>query len=180
MKKILKYLAGISSHGLLIKHNSSSSILAFSDAEWGSDMDDRKSTTRYCVYLGSNLVAWSSHKQRVVSRSSTEAKYRSIVVLTEVFWLQSLLHELHISSRKPHLFSDNLGAVLLSVNPVMHSRTKHFELDLHFVRDHVQQQHVSLVHLPARFQVADILTKPTSKPSFTAFRTKLMVRSPPP
>ena len=101
-------------------------------------------------------------------------------MLTEVLWLQSLLHELHIPYTKPQLFSDNLGVVLLSANPIMHSRTKHFELDLDFVRDHVQQQHVSLVHLPARFQVADILKKPISKSSFTAFRTKLMVRSPPP
>jgi len=98
VKRILRYLAGTSSHGLLIKHNSSSTILVFIDADWGSDMDDRKSTTGYCVYLGSNLVAWSSHKQRLVSRSSTEAEYRSIVVvLTEVLWLQSLLHELHIT-----------------------------------------------------------------------------------
>jgi len=89
-----------------------------------------------------------------VSRSSIKAEYRSIVVvLTKVLWLQSLLHELHISTSQPQLFSDNLAAILLGSNPVMHLQTKHFELDLHFVRDHVQQKRVSLVHLPTRFQV---------------------------
>jgi len=151
-------------------------ILAFSDADWGSDVDDRKSTTGYCVYLGANIITWSSHKQKVVSRSSTEAEYRSIAaVLTEVIWICSLLHELHISTGQPKLFSDNLGAVLLSANPVMHSRTKHFELDLHFVRDYVQKQFVQLIHLPARFQVADAFTKSISGPSFSSFRSKLMV-----
>ena len=118
----------------------------------GNDVDDRKSTTGYCVYYGHNLIAWSSHKQRVVSRSSTEVEYRSIAtVLTKVLWLQSLLHELHLPTSQPQIFSDNLGVVLLSANPIMHSRTKHFELDLHFVRDYVQQHKISLVHLPARF-----------------------------
>jgi len=180
VKRILRYLAGTSSHGLLIQPSSTTDIRAFSDADWGSDVDDRKSTTGYCAYYGLNLIAWSSHKQRVVSRSNTEAEYRSIAAaLTEVIWLQSLLHELHIQTKQPQLFSDNLGAVLLSANPILHSRTKHFELDLHFVRDYVQQNRLSLLHLPARFQVADILSKPISGPSFLEFRRKLMVGVPP-
>jgi len=112
----------------------------------------------------------------VVSRSSTKAEYRSIaVVLTEVICLHSLLHELHISTLQPHLFSDNLGVVLLSANPIMHCCTKHFELDRHFVRDYVKQQFVKLIHFPARFQVVDAFTKPVSGRSFTSFRRKLMV-----
>jgi len=176
VKRILRYLAETTTHSLLIRRSLSMDILAFSDADWGSDVDDRKSTTGYCVYLGSNIITWSSHKQKVVSRSSSEAEYRSIaVVLTEVIWLHSLFHELHISTGGPHLFSDNLGVVLLSANPVMHSRTKHFKLDLHFFRDYVQKQFVKLVHLPARFQVADAFTKHVSRPSFTSFHRKLMV-----
>jgi len=151
-KKMLRYLAGTTTHGLIIKHKSLTHILAFIDVDWGSDADDHKSTTRYCVYFCSNIVARSSHKQRVVSRSSTKTKYRSIsFVLTKVIRLQSLLYELRISTSQPQLFSDNLGVILLSTNLVMHSHMKHFELDLHFVRDHVQQKHVSLLHLPARF-----------------------------
>jgi len=77
---------------LIIQPSPTTNVRAFSDADWGSDVDDRKSTIGYCVYYGLNLIAWSSHKQRVVSHSSTEAEYRSIVAaLIEVIWLQSLL-----------------------------------------------------------------------------------------
>ena len=180
IKRILRYLGGTRTHGLILQPKPSPTIRAFSDADWGSDVDHCKSTTGYCVYYGRNLIAWSSHKQRVVSCSNIEAKYRSIAaVLTEVLRLQSLLHELHLPTSQPQLFSDNLGVVLLSANPIMHSRTKHFELDLHFVKDYVQQHKISLVHLPARFQIADILTKSISGPAFLDFRCKLMVGVPP-
>jgi len=176
VKRILRYLKGTLDHGLLIKHNTNNTIQGFCDSDWASDIDDKKSTTGCCVYFGSNLVSWSSHKQKVVSQSSTEAEYREIaVVLADIIWLQSLLSELHISCIMPKIYSDNLGAVLLSANLFMHSRSKHFEIDIHFVRDHVQQKHVSLIHLPARFQLADVFTKPISGPSFTSARPKLMV-----
>ncbi|XP_068476786.1 uncharacterized mitochondrial protein AtMg00810-like [Phaseolus vulgaris] len=176
VKRILRYLNGTLDHGLLIKHNTNNTIQGFCDSDWASDIDDKKSTTGYCVYFGSNLVSWSSHKQRAVSRSSTEAEYRGIAaVLADIIWIQSLLTELHISCTMPKIYFDNLGAVLLSANPVMHSRSKHFEIDIHFVRDHVQRKHVSLIHPPARFQLADVFTKPISGPSFTSVRPKLMV-----
>ena len=92
VKRILRYLAGTSNFGLLLKRQSLSSIIGFSDADWGVDVDDRKSTTAYCIYIGSNLVSWSTHKQKSVSRSSTEAEYRVVAsLLTEVIWTQSLL-----------------------------------------------------------------------------------------
>jgi len=160
VKRILRYLAGTLDHGIMLHPHSSSFILAFSNADWVADVDDRKSTTGYCVYLGSNLVSWSTHKQKNVSRSSTEAEYHAIAaVMTKILWLQSLLCELHIPTSTPQIYSDNLGAVLLSANPIMHSKSKHFELDLHFVRDHIQQ-HVKLLHICARYQVVDPFTKP--------------------
>ena len=176
VKRILRYLKGTLHHGLLIKCSTNTDLMGFCDSDWGNDIDDRKSTTGYCVYFGSNIVSWSSHKQKVVSRSSTEAEYRGIAaVLTDIIWLQSLLSELRIFTSVPNVYSDNLGAVLLSANPILHSKTKHFELDLHFVRDHIQHQRACLTHILARFQVADILTKPISGASFTTFRDKLMV-----
>ena len=140
----------------------------------GANVDDRKSTTSYCIYFGSNLISWSSHKQKTVSRSSTKAEYRAIAaVMTEILWLQSLLHELHIPILTSKLFSDNLGVVLLSANPIMHSKSKHFELNLHFVRDHIQKQHITLLHIPARYQVTDPLTKPISRFDFLSLKNKL-------
>ena len=70
-------------------------INCFSDSDWACDRDDRKSVAGFAVYLGSNLVSWSSKKQSTVSRSSTEAEYRALAHATsEVIWIQSLLAEL--------------------------------------------------------------------------------------
>jgi len=122
VKRILRYLARTIDHGLLLHQQSSSFIKVFSDADWGADLDDRKSTSGFCIYLGSNLISGSAHKQKTVSRSSTEVEYRAIAtVIIEILWLKSLLHELHIQTPPPEIFSDNLEAVLLSANPVMHS-----------------------------------------------------------
>ena len=104
VKRILRYLAGTIDHGLLLHHQSSSFIKAFSDVDWGAYPDDRKSTSGFCVYLGSNLISWT-HKQKTVSRSSTEAEYRAIAaIMTEILWLKYLLHELRIQTPHPQIF----------------------------------------------------------------------------
>jgi len=112
----------------------------------------------------------------VVSRSRTEAEYRSVAAaLADIIWLKSLMQELRLTTTTPRLYHDNMGAVQLAANPIMHSCSKHFELDLHFVIDHVQEKRLLLLHLPAQFQVVDILTKPVSGSSFHIFKRKLMV-----
>jgi len=174
VKRILRYIAGTQFHGIRFSPSSSKSLQAFTDADWDSDPDDRKSTSGYCVYFGNNIVSWSSKKQKVVSRSSTEAEYRSLAsAMTDISWIQSLLHELHVVVPTPIIHCDNLGAVLLTANPIMHSRTKHFELDLHFIRDKVKHKQVFVRHIPARFQIADAFTKPISGSAFHDFRQKL-------
>ncbi|KAH9805863.1 retrovirus-related pol polyprotein from transposon RE1 [Citrus sinensis] len=176
-KRVLRYLQSTAHFGLQFFKSGSPSLIAYSDADWGSDPDDRRSVGGYCVYLGSNLVSWSSKKQNIVSRSSAESEYRALALATsEVLWITYLLKELKVSLPKPPvLYCDNSSAEALASNPKYHSRTKHIELDLHFVREHIANKDLFIEHVSSSDQLADVLTKPLSFDHFAYMRTKLNV-----
>ena len=115
----------------------------------GGNLDDRKSTTAYIIFLGNNPISWRTRKQKVVARSSTEAEYRALAtVASDMAWIQSLLNELGVKLRDtPLLLCDNIGATQLSLNPVMHSKMKHIAIDLHFVQDFVQRGQLRVAHV---------------------------------
>lgn len=101
--------------------------------------DDRRSTRDYCIFLGLHPISWSSKKQHNIARSSTEVEYKSLAnTSAELIWLQTLIKELgfHLS-HPPILWCDNLGATYITSNLVYHSRTKHTDINFHFVRDWV-------------------------------------------
>ena len=139
-----------------------------------------RSTSGYCVFLGNNLLSWSSKRQVTLSRSSAEAEYRGVAnVVAETVWLCNLLRELHSSLKSDTLvYCDNVSDVYLSSNPVQHQHTKHIEIDIHFVRDQVAG-HVRVLHVPSRYQYADIFTKGLPHVLFDDFRSSLNVRQPP-
>ena len=181
VKCILRYLKHTISHGLLFTKSTSSLLEAYSDADWAGCPDDRKSTGGYCVFLGSNLISWSSHKQPTVSRSSTESEYHSLATTTaELLWLQSLLRELgFFLPRPPVLWCDNIGATYLTANPAFHARTKHIEIDFHFVRDRVATRCLTVRYHSTKDQVANIFTKPLISHRFELLHDKLNVHSTP-
>ncbi|KAG8489058.1 hypothetical protein CXB51_017051 [Gossypium anomalum] len=177
LKRILRYLRGTLSYGLLFRRSERLSLVGYADANWGLDFDDHRSTTGFCVYYGHTPISWCSKKQQVVSRSTAEAEYRSLAAATsDVAWLTSLLTELKLSSIDPPIvWCDNSSAVAVAANPVLHSKFKHVELDLFFVREKVASGELVVGEVPACDQVAYILTKPLSVSLFTRFRNSLRV-----
>ncbi|XP_038895937.1 uncharacterized mitochondrial protein AtMg00810-like [Benincasa hispida] len=139
VKRVLRYVSGTRHFGLYIQHGSDLSVSTFSDADWEANIDNRKSVATYCIFLGGNLVSWSSKKQSVVARSNTESEYRALAsAFAEIIWVQQLLSEIGFKHKlAPVLWCDNLRADALAVNPVFHVQTKNIEIDIHFVCDQV-------------------------------------------
>jgi histone deacetylase 1/2 len=175
VKRILRYVKFTGDHGLRVSPSSSILLSAFSDADWAGDSDDRRSTGGHAIFFGGNLIAWSARKQSTVSRSSTESEYKALANATaELIWVQSVLQELGVKQdRSPVLCCDNLGATYLSSNPVFHARTKHIEVDFHFVRERVAQKKLHIQFISSKDQVADIFTKPLPLPAFQSCRRNL-------
>jgi len=175
VKRIFRYLKGSLDYGLMIKSFKSPQFTAFTDADWATDLDDRKSMAGLCVYLGDTLVSWGSRKQRVVSRSSTESEYRALADgVAEIKWLLSLLSELGLVAQQPSMiWCDNLSARALAANPVQHARSKHIEIDVHFIRDMILSGDLTVSYVPSSYQIADCFTKALTHPLFQQHRSKL-------
>ena len=145
-------------------------IDCFSDADWAADRDDRKSIARYCVYFGPNMISWCSKKQGVVSLA---------MAASEVLWLKSLLTEIGISlASTPVIWCDNQSAAALASNPKFHSRTKHIELDVHFLREKMANKSFQVSYVPSSHNSADILTKALAYHHFHYLEDKLTLITP--
>ena len=174
-KRIVRYVKHTLNIGLNFSKSSSTLVSAFSDSDWAGCLDDRRSTGGFAVFFGPNLISWCECQQATVSRSSTEAEYKALANATaEIIWVQSMLKELGVKSKQaPCLWCDNLGATYLSANPVFHARTKHIEIDFHFVRERVARKQLDIRFIHSRDQVADGFTKALPMRSFEEFKHNL-------
>jgi hypothetical protein len=137
--RILRYVKETLFHGLRFSSHSSLDLHVYSDADCAGDPINRRSTTGYCFLLGDSLISWRSKKQSIVARSSTEVEYHALADTTsELLWFRWLLHDMGVSqtSSSP-IFCDNRSAIQIAHNDVFHERTKHIEIDCHFVRHHL-------------------------------------------
>ena len=163
--RIIKYLKGTAGHGVLFQSNGHLGIQAYTDADWGGDKGDRRSTSGYFTLIGGNLVTWRSKKQKVVALSSAEAEFRGIARgLTEVLWLKKLLTEIGFPpNTTTKILCDNEAAIQISENPVQHDRTKHVEIDRHFIKEKIEAGVIGLSPVRSENQFADILTKAVNR-----------------
>ena len=177
--RILRYLKGTMFDGLHFSSHFSLTLQEYSNANWAGDPIDRRSTTGYCFLLGDSLISWRSKKQIVIARSSTKTEYRALAATTaKLIWLRWLLQDLGVDcSTVTKLHCDNRGAIQIAHNDVFHERTKHIEIDCHFIRHHLLQGTLTLQSVSSQDQLADIFTKPLLPGTFRALTTKLIMVS---
>jgi hypothetical protein len=159
-KRILRYLKGTLHKGVLFQPGHLA-LIAFTDADWAGDLSDKRFTSGVIVFLGHNPITWLAKKQHTISRSSTEVEYRSLANgAAELAWLRQVLCDLKLFlPSAPLIWCDNTSALALASNPVFHGRTKHIEVDYHFVREKVVCGDLLLQFICTHDQLADIFTK---------------------
>lgn len=173
LKRILRYIKhtvnfGIEFNGCI---ENSIELLGYVDADWGGSIDGRKSRSGYIFKICGGIISWISKKQTTVALSSTEAEYLAAsLAVQECVWLRSVLFDLNFTQSQPSvIFEDNQSTISLSKNAKFHARTKHIDVKHHFIRDKFENNEIILKYCSSNMMLADILTKPLSKPLFQKF-----------
>ncbi|MCO5605159.1 hypothetical protein L7F22_059339 [Adiantum nelumboides] len=136
-KRVLRYIAGTLDYGITYTRGGDSTLVGFCDSDWARDIDGRRSVTGYCFSLRCGVISWISKKQPTVALSSTEAEYKAACFAScEALWLRRLLGDMGAVQEQPTmLLCDNQSCMAIARNPVFHVRTKHIEVQYHFVRE---------------------------------------------
>ncbi|XP_019161991.1 PREDICTED: uncharacterized protein LOC109158510 [Ipomoea nil] len=172
---VLRYIKKALGQGIFYPRNGAMQLNVFSDYDWATCPETRKSVTSFCIFLDSALVSWRTKKQATISRSSSEAEYRALAAtVCEVQWITSLLYDLQVELiRHAAIFCDNKSAIAIGENHVFHERTKHIEIDCHIVCEKVSQGLVKLLSISSSGQIADGFTKALPISLFQNFVSKL-------
>jgi hypothetical protein len=180
-KRVLRYLQGTKDLSLVYEASSKDdygkpSIVGFSDADWGGDLETRRSTTGYLFKLGSGAVSWASKLQPTVALSSAEAEYLAVcAAVQEAIHLRQLMKDIGYTQGQPTvIFEDNQGCIALSANPVFHRRTKHIDIRYHFIRERIASGEIELRYIPTEQQLADILTKALPRLRINSLRHSIL------
>ncbi|KAL1582041.1 hypothetical protein WHR41_09299 [Cladosporium halotolerans] len=170
VKRIMRYLRGTASRGVTLG-GGSAKLTGYSDADWGGDHATRRSTSGYIFMMGGGPISWCSKRQATVALSSCEAEYIALTQATkEAVWLRLLLTELGVPDAEPtRILADNQGAMALAKNPEFHTRTKHIDIQYHFVRQEVGRKRVQLEFVGSEDMLADCLTKALPAKAFRKF-----------
>jgi Reverse transcriptase (RNA-dependent DNA polymerase) len=165
LQHLLRYLKGTIDHKLTYQGTgtitTAPELNGYCDADYGGDLDGRRSTTGYVFLLCGAPISWQSKKQKTVAMSSCESEYMALAsAVKEVLWLRALMKDLGYNSASPtKLWCDNQGAIRLAKNPEHHERTKHIDIRYHLIRLHLEEGVVDLQHVSTLQQAADCLTK---------------------
>jgi len=175
-KGVVRYLTGTAEHGIMFKGGVKGGVKAWSDADYGGDLDTRRSTTGFVFVTAGGAVSWMSKLQQTVAVSTAEAEYMAAsAAVKEAIWLRNIMGDLGFkkATEAQIIYTDNQAALALARNPILNARAKHIDIIYHFARERVQLGQVCFEWCPTTKMVADILTKPLQRDKFARFRTDM-------
>lgn len=171
-KTVLRYLKGTAN--LSLHYETEKPMLGYSDADFASDVETRRSTTGYTFLVNGAAVSWMSRREPSASTSTTEAEYiAGAMAAKEAMWLRNLLKDITGSEVSVHLYCDSTSALAMMQNAVLSQRTKHVDVAHHYVREKVAAKMLTVSHVSTKDMVADILTKPLQVSAIESCRAGL-------
>lgn len=181
LKRVLRYLKGTKTLGISLGGRCSApeGLVGYTDADWASDSDDRKSVGAYCFMLNHSPISWTAKKQAFVATSTMESEYAAASqAAREGIWLRAFLGELSQCCTIPgfnkenpvRILCDNQAAIRVAKNPEFHKKAKHIDISIHFLRQRVQLGQIQMDYISTAHMVADFLTKPLAPERFIGCR----------
>ncbi|GJU05184.1 hypothetical protein Tco_1121614 [Tanacetum coccineum] len=123
------------------------------------------------------LVSWMSKKQDCTAMSSAEAEYVALSAsCAQVMWMRTQLNDYDYNYNKIPLYCDSQSAIVISCNPVQHSRTKHIHTRYHFIKERVENGIIELYFVRTEYQLADIFTKGLPEDRFQYLARRIGMR----
>eukprot|EP00253_Pinus_taeda_P014898 PITA_14898 len=180
VKRVFKDLRGTCDYGLCYQARPGLDrvldIRGFVDVDWVGDMDQRRSTNGYVFNLFGSAISWMSNKQSVVALSTTEAEYTVATHTSkEAVWLQRLCSSMGLVQGAMRIDCNKQSNIFLAKNPAYHSKTKHIDVQYHFVRDMIEDKKVLLVKVDSLKNTANALTKSVNSEKFSWCRETMGV-----
>lgn len=172
----MKYLKGTIDYGIIFEANQKRTILCYSDSDYASDPETRRSTSGNVFMLGTSAISWASQRQKCVALSSTEAEFvAASLAVKEMIWIDRLMVDIWSKSENPSMFVDNQSAIRLIKNMELHKRTKHIDVMYNFIREKFHDGFFALSYVDTNNQIADIFTKPLPRHKFQTFRSSMVI-----
>ena len=179
VKRILRYLKGTMDY-CLVYQGSELRLVRYSDADWGGDLDQHKSTSGYVFLLNKGAISWCSKKQTCIALSTMEAEFIACsVAVQEAVWLRRFFGNLGIRGDCVELitvYCDNQATITFTKDPKYYSRTKHIDTKNNYIRDIIAKQEVTVQYISTHQMVADPLTKPIPRDVYLSHVNALGLR----
>ena len=172
---ILKYLKGTIKTHIHYDGSSHAGLIGYSNSDWGENKDDRHSTSGQVFTLANGAKSWHSRRQKTVALSVAEAEYMELAeTAKQAAWLRSFSQEIGRSPTHPTtICADNQAAIFLATNPAQQTRIKHMDIHYHYIREQVEDQRVTICHIPGEDNPADLFTKPLGRIKVEKFKESI-------